>query len=724
MISKEELFSSLEELQSTPVLEPSQAASTDASVHSVVVTDPEGQDRDRHKSKGSHLRSLMGMLSEQGMCNSTDDELPCSKSVRCKRESTTPTHPLNLVLNKSYICAEDLNDGSQTVERLTEKSPVNSSLAAVPLSLTISNASSLEHTNTTHPSTLTEKEMRPTSRQSLHGPTNLSKLETIKSKDFYPYSSDHQFGRANSDSDDSDFEIFVPPKKKLVHSSKDSSQKKSTNEQVSTSHVCLEKDNIRISSPALTKRPTWFKKSATSLCSLLPDAAEGHICMDDQESNQKTSEVLEVLSNSPTTLEPNPSVALDEQNRDNGGDSSGDIAGGTSVELKQNLIRTKVEDDDAALTRAEVFHRYNTVYDEDNDDDDSVGCCTYLDPKDLMEYSEPIKRKERGTISVTDVDQTYLTLIDIDASVEFTEKPKERALISEEYTIPLQDEGSFLSVNNSTERWRRSRDLTEGSCCSGYSTDTSSVWGDCDSEKGGVRKSEKVEVQREGGERETEWSKAVYDDVDTLQQGGNSNPATRGQAGQHDDRDSEIYEAIDDLYLDHVRDKEKLETDFGSISSPPMLRLSKSHSQLNISSSVPFHTDTAKFYSPSHRRASRTLPISRSRESLYASLDSTTITSSRQKLLQNPPSLPPRPLGRLSSLDPRQFDRGQVAKEKSNIPGVSELLSMVCSCMARRSVNMQHNHDTINHVTVCYVMLCYVSAFRLALCLSSQRWRT
>ena len=705
-ISKDKLFSILEEIQgSSKPPSPSMPTLLTNIAYSVMTTDGEDQDG-RRKFNEPHIYSLVGMLSEHEMNGSTDDELSdeSSKSRKECRISICKDPPML----KSEPGADSLTKSSQTFESLAVKSPGGSvDVALSPTLLKTSNGCSLESNPTpTPPTTVMEGVAMSTSRPLYSRRSHSQSISgNVHSKDFTPYASDQQFARNDSDTDDSDFEMFIPPKRRLQEPSKCLSRKRDSDEQQHPSPVIVERGATIMSSPTLSKRPVWYNQTSKTVINR-KSKSEGSFNVfnetqkeelaSHQESSQNESK-LPASSDSLTRQNLYPSLVSDKCNKNRGDVSSDDNTKDTLVRTQLHQLRAKVKNDDTDLTSSEVVNRYNVVCDEDNDDNDSVGSCTYLDPKDLMDYcSDSINRKVSQVISDTD-DHIYLTLTDSNGSVEFEDKPKLNVPSSEACPIPLQEGSHYLEVNNTMMRWGTNRDK----CYSDYSTDTSSGWGgyECDMESDkplrtvhSFKKREKKRIQQDGHELATDLSEVNYAGMDPL-----GHNYSRSSQMHHGDTNCDIYEAIDDLDLEDMGYDERFETtDSEPVSAPSTLTMPQIHSKLHISTSDPVNSNSGNLISPSSIKKVATMMPS-SKENLYASLAS--ITSRSSNWLKEPPSLPPRPLKILSSLDPKQLERGHLAKEKSNMPGVSHWAGQHWNANVTRSF--------------------YVSRFRWVLCHST-----
>lgn len=694
-MSQEELFAVVNEIQLTSLPGSSSlpAASSMGTDSSVLITDPGAQESNSNsppvnadKRKDSHIHSLIGMLSEQGMCASTDDELLDDRCGKNRKEtSELVTH--KAFFHKSESVPANIIKYSRGVDYSVERSPVSSDIASESPSLKTSNGSIIQTHITSSMMAHKGTKVTSTTLFSPHGRTNRA---NSLSQDGFSHMGDHHFTtrRADSDSDNSDFEMFVPPRRRVRHPSEPCHRRhnvvtKQQNELRSSSppeNTNNQDHTIKKSYPTLTKQPVRYPKtakdkksmSADSFCyNLLPGAAQEDENQDHLKSRRLIrTRSLEVSPNSPATQVLNPSA---EHNRDDGKDSSDEATGGTLVDVQLfQKNRGEVQGKDATTMNSNVLHRLDVMCEGDSDEDDSVGC-TYLDPKDLEECCELVKRKERRQIPVQDSDndisQTYLTLTNIKKSDDIAEQCKPK-----ECTIPLRKPSSTLGVNSSMERWRRTVDLADSSCCSGYSTDTSSGWGEFECDLDNIKPLRRLQSLRKrkmgvqgGQEVRTLLSQAVrYIDSDTLEHSYSRSPVSGQEEGTGDDDGSEIYEEIDDLDLDSKGVEANDEAGDGKYALSHSQSFPNRHSLPHISNSIPLSTDTNTGNYTHSRGAVRTLPSSR--ENLYASLMSVT---NLQKHLQQPPTLPPRPLRKLSSLDPRESERGHMTKEQSYVPGVS-----------------------------------------------------
>ncbi len=492
----------------------------------------------------------------------------------------------------------------------------------------------------------------------------------------------------DSDSESSDnFEQFVPPKRRSRYISEPFVVQKnnpSLDRRISSPLPESCKEMIKKSSPILTKRPVWYSKPEKlsviqrqqSLLSVDAITTTRKKDMDKMATSCKkviikSKSFNKIRSHSVT---PNHSTAQ-VSGQLMACDYSDDNTGGT-VESKEyskpfeHILWKKLGLEDGSALSGSLPLLDNFLSGENEDCDDPDGC-TYLDPKELEDYCERFGNK-RITNRVhkrfgTALSGTYLTLSKVNGDShelgqgEHTKEPSTTILVSPSSPSPTTRpvENPSLALISNMERWRRTTDMVDSSCCSGYSTDASSAYGDFDD----TTLTRSFSKRYNNGGIETSLLQASYSCDEALDQ--------VGRRIYYDQEDEEIYEEIDDFSDTNPAELKGNSLEVATSIGTPF-QLPNVVPQLQSSYSLPNESQFSDSHPPHSTLMSmkkELFPPHHSHERVYACLNDTPVSESVIRF-QEPPSLPPRPLKKLSSLEPREIGRRRSYEGNIKVPGV------------------------------------------------------
>ncbi len=679
----------------------------------------------------TRLQDLMSLLSMQRLCASTDDDLLDDADDQESREpvpdneSPPPIPPrtnsitsikLNSIEKKPSLEFKASSSSSNSKRNLSsfpspKKSPKLETVSEAPLELSTSSVSARSARN------LNQTFDMPWTPKSPRNSGSPSKRRSPPRKPALPYSSNYYMvGRVDTDSDDSsdDFVPFVPPQRNRFPSEPFVHQQVAqwTRERRTSSpfpEVNKEQQPLKKSSPILTKRPGWFAKpykqtlrrncQSEVLCNV-------HLRQDSTES-QAQSRKLKYRSKSLDDREKFAVASTSSFPAATATDSD-DNTGGT-LESKdyskpfEHLLWRKLGMDDGSALSGSLPHldkvAAGSVYEDEEDPDG----CTYLDPKELEDFCE----KKFGGRELSDrickrfstvLNSPYLTLSTIADFGIASSKPSSMGVkkfptskkastfpaIRQQSPVPppRNTSPSFLASVSRMERYRKTLELADNFCLSGYSTDASSGWGEPDF-------SEADQIGRMG--RMQSWkthtaTDNTYDEIKpALSQSLRSESPAGGarEEGEEEEIDVEateeeqIYEEIDQ-YSDTTMVESALPLLQENRLAQTLPITPNQHTNLQISHSMP----GGEGYSRSQFHQDRTNP-------LLPRCNSDRPYAKLSEISTKPPSLPPRPLRKLASLDPSQPRRRHYFKKgwDSKVPGVCTLtMHFVLSCVLIRGV--------------------------------------
>lgn len=655
----------------------------------------------------------MSMLSEQGMCATTDDELLDSKDHYSLEPGASKGPPPIPPRTKSVPSLKNI--------------PRSDSITTTPTASAISSPPTSRHRQlhtrkTTHfvhpviPESHLDDDSSRLPRQDASPPnpappttTRMRHCSLSRRLSQQQYQSN--FAGSDSDTDSSDFVSFVPPARKSRYSS----------EPIITSHINhllkevqkqrrssspaapANKEDLKKSSPILTKRPGWYSKpdkarilrkyqSEISFPSF-SQAGNGsyginkHTALDKKKSG--SAEAFCSLSKSPvkmyTAALPGCSQLFELSDLDY------DTTGGTveskdySKPFEHTLWKKLGLEDGSALSGSlpdmlSIVHsrRDSKEYvgeeeetakgEEEGEEEDTEGC-TYLDPKELEDFCERYgdrrdlaSRIQRRASTV--LGGTYLTLLNI-LPTPVTDDGSSKAINAANTARSSSSQwapGTYLTV---CDKWKYRADA-DTSCNSGYSTDASSGWGEFEMQQDPTNPLKRVPSLRvKGGRASSHASTATHTLHQSVMHEDFAKPAA-SEGKVTAENEEEIYEEIDNCS----------DAEFKDETAPSLPKRTPQHGKFSLqqpSDSATFprhytlqstHSVPVKSSSPTrhHQTTSRQKEKSQLRsESPYASLDEIIDLSKKH---DEPPSLPPRP----SKMDPG------LAKHlltRKNSPGVS-----------------------------------------------------
>ena len=511
-----------------------------------------------------------------------------------------------------------------------------------------------------------------------HGSTNVNRFSTLqggKALGGFPSG-----GFSDSDSNSSDFEEFVPPRRRNFISESQTMMfttsghhrlpldRRGSSPFPASRPGSREVQSIKKSSPILTRRPTWFSRKMTSPALLETLESPSHTLpsldrvqkREQKGKSSKSSRKKKGRSrslDSRTNMSVNSSgnayslldlhaVALDSDEGTGGTvDSSGYSRPFEHINSWRKLIGM---DDGSAFSGSlpRLTDNVSQAINSTNNDEDSD---TYLDPREIAQrLDKSIPEKVRKRIdTVFNVNNTYLQLISVQPP-QFAEIPegiKPPKVTAATPVEPSSDSRQLSSREPSfKEKWdNRSLDFIErpDSCLSGYSSD-SSMWA-----------ADKSDQETEEGELDN-GAVNPYDEIKSRR--GNSSPFDNAQystsapptAGGDD-----VYSVIDEELIarsgtDASRERRK-KNEGGATFSPPL---------------------------PKPRIKKKSL--SKQDSGIYAKLDDTfqdvpmEVVKDESSDCRRPPTPPPRRHRHISmATKGSDCDEGHVNKHL-NIPGVRE----------------------------------------------------
>lgn len=510
----------------------------------------------------------------------------------------------------------------------------------------------------------------------------------------YPYASNYfTIGRAmESDTDSSDnFEPFIPPKRSryasepFVHQQLLECQRE---RRASSPFPDFNRQQLKKSSPILTKRPGWFSKrdrqakmtKHKSEVSLTLANRRLSIEKPKHRSRSVDGNIRSKVSSKPTneTLVQGQHATLCD---------SDDNTGGT-VESKdyskpfEHILWRKLGLDDGSAISGSLPHldRIRVVSSikssdgkcngggNEEDDEDGEGC-TYLDPTELEEYCERLGNRElsdriRKRLS-TVLSNTYLSLMDMQEDV--TDAPEVAAdnplgaTSMPTFCEPPSERSSsqFLTM----ERLRKSG-LADSISLSGYSTDASSGFeNELDSGCGGgfLGRLHNVKGENQYGDLLTPLSRVACSERTQSKSG---EQQQRGEEGEGEEYE-QIYEEIDQYSDTNPELKTPPITVEGMALPVPALKthtLPARHTNLHLTQSVP-----PQFNWHDQRDGKFTSQVRK--ESPYATVKE--ISSQISGGVRRAPTLPPRRVKKVVSMDPSQGRRKYYRRDEPKVPGVS-----------------------------------------------------
>ena len=711
-ISKEQFLSAVAELEST-FPSPSPSPVTPPRVPQTSDLPSDEKERPKHdgchlstdsdantplmKHRKSQLNSLVGMLTEQGMYASTDDELldGAKNSKAGKRLHQSKQANKNMHVTTSR--------GDQ---KLVTHQPLEVSSSAAALESSSSDAGrhgSMKSRKSSGSDGITRK-----SSSSFRSMKNFPFLDKRRGK---------LEKKWETDSDNSDFEIFIPPPKK---NSKELSGNWSMLQKLAAKSVgsaAVQKDaNLRTDAPdshadcstfprkAPLKKFSSMKKgdSSASVASSKGTSKRRPTSPNTKRAlfvksvssdsfyydSVKDEEVYETLSEG----DPARSVSEPDVSSNNSGDD--DCTGGTVVDFSQmvNHRRMKIPAGESSLFTLTQELIKSTRADEDfRHDYNSDEGCTYLDPKELeSQPTATLRRSSNMHVPVLDeeVSSTYLTLLEINqiGQQSATNGPKLAMDVSskglqhstkepytqehDSFTHNAVKTGSNLNVSILQEKWR-----AESSCASGYSTDSSSNW---DADMGGDLDRPALDFS---GSKLLPLSSQVEStsNLDFAANGSRKTELRRRKTSLScpgDFGEGDIYAEIDDFDVDVDGSDEREESDY--IPSEKYVSLFKKSPTHSVSSS----TTVGAVHADSPLVSALVSSETGSQDLMYESMYAPGIKGNSVKTIPHfPPSLPPRS----RKIHSRGMERANtVVKRYSSVPQVSTFVrGQVHVCLGR-----------------------------------------
>jgi len=638
------------------------------------------------KYRKSQLHSLVGMLTEQGLYASTDDELLDGTNNNKKGKKS---HQSKMAIKSGHGVPRD--DKKQASSQPFEAS---SDASVESLSSNVRRYDSVRSRK---------------SSSSLQISINRKGSASFRSMQNFPFlnkNRDQTEKKWETDSDNSDFEIFIPPPKKnskefsnnlsmlqkrfSVKPAKATARQKDANpntdvppasqgesscsstypEQASVNST---KRDDRVQS---TANPSVSSNKRKAMLSSTKRAMFGKSISSDSfyYESVKDEEVYDTLSEGDLR-----SVSEPELSSNNSGEE--DCTGGTVVDFNQMLDRTvkmPCESSLSTLTQ-EMISSSRGVEDNDLEHDyNSDEGCTYLDPKEL-ESQPALRRSSKVQYPASDeeISSTYLSLLDINqistrlADGHKTSQDSSSKGPLQQGTKPFpQKQSSFrqhiakssssLNINALQDKWR-----AESSCASGYSTDSScsnwepEVGGDLD--RSALDLGSKLSLSSchlEGTDTSS--------NLDFVKERHKAAPrlSKASQSCSIDHGEGDIYAQIDDFDVEVDGSDEREESDY--IPSEKYVSLFKKSPTHSICSVTTVGSTCATESPPnSVSISSGTSEIDKMYETLY----STGVKGGTVKTLPHlPPSLPPR----LKKKFPRDVERaGMVVRRHASVPAVS-----------------------------------------------------
>lgn len=433
-------------LKSTPLLKAAKS-SLEQTKHTNemqnTATESSAKNKDTPPGQQSHIQSLVGMLTEQGMCASTDDELLDDGNQKTKKK--------HLPISKSVPTTPETEQGGLKLADLVDRSGKD------------------KGTNT-----------------KLH--SSLSR-NTGSFRSNFPFMDGRRFmgKRCESDSDNSDFEYFLPPPK---NTSTAAGFEQGPEVPPRTVSVKLEKSVAASLGPSSSRKvskgheevytpmdsavPAVPHKEETKKKVLSPGtkrALFGKSISSDSFYYESISsrddsryEILPEIEAMRSTSE--PEICTDSTEED----------GSAVVNFSLGRRREGARYSEPSLpTLIQESEQVESQHEYDTDEG-----CTYLDPKDLE--SQPIQQRR---VSVNPLgeeacDSTYLTLqeVQLDESrlheQRFNQHIDSQSSVDSyfnQHSLPGSKTNLTLNIISGIDKWR-----PESSCASGYSTDSSSNW--------------------------------------------------------------------------------------------------------------------------------------------------------------------------------------------------------------------------------------------------------
>lgn len=662
-------------------------------------------------TRKSRLQSLMSMLSEQAMCASTDDDLLDDEGTEQTSEQQHQSNPPPIPPRAKSIPSLMLSDvrrkgPKRSTASSTGRSPplppkaVRSpqlktvSESSLDFSTSFSTNASSSIRNSRGECSILNPPQSPRSNRTSSG-SSVRRISTPSPERLYPYDENYfAISRVESDSDSSDFEPFVPPKRSryasepFVHQHVFECQNERLR-RVSSPLPELNKQ-LKKSSPILTKRPGWYSKPDRKMMAA-KHQSEASLTLGNQvvrkteiertvlserfkyRSRSVDSKVSLVTSQTRSTSSKPVSQGQYATLYD-----SDDYTGSTmdsrdySKPFEHILWRKLGLDDGSAISGSlpgldRICTAGSDIRDDDNEDeDDDPEGCTYLDPTELEEYCERLGNRElsdriRKRLS-TVLSGTYLSLMNVqgaEGGMPGSEsEPKSSLSRSIKAEAPARRNDS---PSLSLERFKKSG-LADSISCSGYSTDASSGFDNDMDSAGFLGRVHSMRIENPYGDLQSSLGQvACSENVDRApSESREQDGGTR--EGEGEDEEEQIYEEIDqysDMELRTSATPAVTAEVSVSVQKAQSLTLPARHPPLHLSQSVPPDTDSFSW----HKKAGRSTP----HESPYATLKEIT---GQPRGFRRAPTLPPRRIKKVASLDPTQGRRKHYFRNEPKVPGV------------------------------------------------------
>lgn len=691
-------------------------------------------------TRRSHLQILMSKLSEQAMSAATDDELldeeskdvpsvptsmentkpppipPRAKSVSSLRLGSEKNGCENPIL--SYACSAKASKVMQSPQLKTvSESPLDFStpFSANPRSSVynsregaVSNpprfpreGSILQPPRSPREGSNLQPPRSPRSTRTSSTTSSTRRISTPSpERRSYPYPSNYfTVGRADSETDSSDdYEPFVPPKRSryasepFVHQQVLECQRE---RRASSPLPDFSTQQLKKSSPILTKRPGWFSKR-DRLATAAKHQSEASLMLGSQRRKIETEKKRPKCRS--RSADGNIEFAISPRQTNEmlaqGLYDSDDNTGGT-VESKdyskpfEHILWKKLGLDDGSAISGSLPHLdrmcmagskggNHADYDAGGDDDEG---CTYLDPTELEDYCERLGNKELSdrirTRLSTVLSSTYLSLTNVQEKV--ADAPNSGAAASnplDASSTPTFGELPSISPGRSNsrvltmERFKKSG-LADSISCSGYSTDADASSGfenEADSGGGFLGRMHSLRAENQYDDLSTSLGRVACSERALSR----SREQQRGEEeGEGEECEYEqIYEEIDqysdtNVELRSTTPPVAVEGMVLPVPAQKTLTLLTQHTNLHLSQSVPPHSNS--FHWPNKRDGKFVSQIRK--ESPYATLKE--VSSQIPGRCRRAPTLPPRRIKKVASLDPTQGRRKHYLRNEPKVPGVS-----------------------------------------------------
>ena len=674
-ISKEDFFSAVSEMES--MYAPSVPSPPVATQSTIALEHVKAKEEDAQEGKQqatdtystqpniqtSHIHSLVCMLSEQGMAVSTDDELLDEN----KKSKLKVKHRLFATKSKRITNAEE--DAASLVT--SEETKVSDSVPSVEKNEDETKGLDLhsfleENKNESkglkvHPSLDLHPCLEGNENEStglkLHPSLNLHPCQeengdesegsdlrpsshvlkrrgSLRSIEYFPFMGVRSIiaeRKGYSDSDNSDFEMFVPPKRKQLPDNFGVEPYPEAAEAAFASPTpeLPTKGNDSISSPVPPPLPPKKVVSPSSKRAVFGKKSVSTNSFYYESINSRYETMLD--------LEPMMRAKSQPDICDASSDG-GNCRGGAVVDVGERKSSKPKRGSDPSphplppLPSMPPLDLESGHVEDDYDSDDSLGC-TYLDPKDLE--SQPVRR-----VSVENVDEKrevssmYLTLVEV--RNEQASHKKRFSKVSQSSVEPdnqgqtqLETKSSFkLNIGKGVEKW-----MPDSSCASGYSTDSSS---NCEQDGDSERSAPRRKLVSNPDEAEEPISSL---DFSYFERG--KKPAVRrrktSQSCPGDFGEGDIYAEIDDYDVDGGDDKDEY---------------------------VTFHNARSAVEAP----PTSVIPAQPSDDTYESMYQEGGMIIDSQSF---PPSLPPRLPKKAPSRVPRNPGNAQVIKRHTSVPLVS-----------------------------------------------------